>query len=1556
MAQIESTQALVLRLQKELETLQPELRKRVIMVETNIAEIGDDKEKAEDVKLVIAVDEELIRKQAEQIKELSSKAKADLDAAMPALHDAMIQLESLDKADIAEIRVYTNPPEMIRVLMAALCCLLGESEDWSNARQVLLDMQFLKRLTDFDRDNVPSTILERLEEHIKNPELTIDNLARVSLACKSLCQWVLAMCSYLQVMRLVEPKQRMVAQLSEEMGETQAKLNDKQIELAAVENQLRKLAAQLEENVHSRNQLKAQIETTSIRQVRAKQLLMYLKSELNRWKQDLAVYDTKINNLIGDILMASASIVYFGLFPELYRDHLMKVWVAHCQKRSIPVSDNYSLVNSLGDSLQIMQWQIDGLPRDGASTENGIVMTYTKRYPLLIDPYGQAEKWLLQSVGKGEMIVCTGSESNILQQLEHAIRNGLQLLITEIHNINGALLESLLSIRSGLLEDPKFSLKLGDIKVECNRNFRMFIMTKQSPGKLLPHITTKMCIINFSVTKLGLEDQLLGEVVRHERPHLEQSWEQAIQTIASNRLKLRDIEDNVLGQLGGSTKNILDDDVIMQSIGDCHTTAVDTQSRAQAAEQAEAEINKTRREYLTVASRAASMFFILMELPTMNPMYCYSLSYFKQLFEASLKLSDDPMRPELAKLSQIEKLRSSVTYGIVNVISRGLFSEHKLLLSFMIACSIYRQNSIAVKPPELIAIEDELEISRSNIDVGGKKNDTLHPTTGLGLVTNSEGSFEVITDAEWQFFLRGVPSNQVRLGAGLMFGRNQAKGKPPEWLTQTQIDALDYMDLNFNFFAGISAGVYKESELWKTVVGMSNVYQAFNTLGKWGELTGFQRLMLIKVLSPNYLIQSIKDFTGSVLGSELIHFKPLELAQVFSESTNKTPMLFIQAIGSGSDPANELEQFASTMGRQNKLQIISLGSGQGPAASSLLTRAMRLGMWVFLQNCHLAMSWMPVLEKTVANLTGVVDSNTEKVHPSFRLWLSSEPVSYFPTSILQQSLKMVLEAPVGIKENTLRSLTSLPSSFFDAKLFASKEDEGEEDSLSLSDVSRLKARKLALNRENLNVWRAMVVRLCFFHAVVQERNRFGHSGWNSTYSFHLGDLQASLSFLELAMFDFYPIATHWSTKWMAISEFAGNVIYGGHVSDEWDRKCMGLLLDQFSSPNTQVGGSKTRRTLTDDFTYSQTAYLTPRFDIPDPGTLFTYRAYIDQIQTPALEKLLGMPQNAQKLLNLHEGNEFMTMVRQIQHDTASVSRIVQSAETVLGQATHILDVLPLNIDMKLASALRAGADNSSPDSILVKFFYREVDRFNQLLNAVRDSLEALINAINGASIMSPDDEALFQSIETNTVPAVWQRVAYPSCKNLGSWISDLELRVNFMNGWLKGGTPSTFWLSGLFYAKGFLTAVLQRKARQSGVAIDSLKFNFIVLDEGVLEKLNTQGDGGINVHGLFVASARWDPVRHTLTESSAESLYEKMPSIRLVPISTERIERAGDDVDDVLPPPRVYSCPLFRTSARSSETAANRVSENFLLSVELPCDRRSDYWILRGVVLLGEVD
>lgn len=85
-----------------------------------------------------------------------------------------------------------------------------------------------------------------------------------------------------------------------------------------------------------------------------------------------------------------------------------------------------------------------------------------------------------------------------------------------------------------------------------------------------------------------------------------------------------------------------------------------------------------------------------------------------------------------------------------------------------------------------------------------------------------------------------------------------------------------------------------------------------------------------------------------------------------NKSRDLYPLLFCM-LQIGSDPTGQLERLAlDTHGSTLHLDMISLGRGQGVKAEELITKARRLkGHWVFLQNCHLAASFMPRLREIV---------------------------------------------------------------------------------------------------------------------------------------------------------------------------------------------------------------------------------------------------------------------------------------------------------------------------------------------------------------------------------------------------------------------------------------------------------------------------------------------------------------------------------------------------------------------------------------------------------------
>lgn len=117
--------------------------------------------------------------------------------------------------------------------------------------------------------------------------------------------------------------------------------------------------------------------------------------------------------------------------------------------------------------------------------------------------------------------------------------------------------------------------------------------------------------------------------------------------------------------------------------------------------------------------------------------------------------------------------------------------------------------------------------------------------------------------------------------------------------------------------------------------------------------------MILRTIRPDKLIPAVQDYVTDELGAKFITPPSFDLAKIYSDSSSTTPLIFI--LSPGSDPFASLNSFAQQ--KKKKISSISLGQGQGPLAQRMINDGQKNGDWVVLQNCHLAVTWMPTLEK-----------------------------------------------------------------------------------------------------------------------------------------------------------------------------------------------------------------------------------------------------------------------------------------------------------------------------------------------------------------------------------------------------------------------------------------------------------------------------------------------------------------------------------------------------------------------------------------------------------------
>eukprot|EP00798_Chlamydomonas_sp_ICE-L_P010614 gene10614-12287_t len=528
------------------------------------------------------------------------------------------------------------------------------------------------------------------------------------------------------------------------------------------------------------------------------------------------------------------------------------------------------------------------------------------------------------------------------------------------------------------------------------------------------------------------------------------------EVVRRERTDLEEARDRLIVSISNDKRQLQDlEDKILKLLRESRVI----NARVKEAEETEKKINEAREVYRPVPVRGSLLYFVIADLAAVDPMYQYSLSFFTKLFNDCV----DTAAPSSDLPTRLTNLMDFITEFI------GLFESHKMIFSFLIYTSIEREAG-------------QLEQNR------------------------------------WDFLLRG----------------GRAPDKPPPtpaslatWLTPSSWMSALAAEKAVPELAQLTAALTKDDKLWETFY-----------------------LSTDPDLSP---MAPLAQSLGLPSGED-------ELAACGLCPGGMMAMLLVKVL-CDDKVMGVVQRFGESMGYRagGRLHIISLGQGQGPIAEGTLGVAMRSGDWLCLQNCHLAKSWMPRLEHIIEDIqtkyeksantmsttdlsgppspsltkpsspaglsrVGTTDTfeadilaartglksptlagpgsigrtqmvDKDAVHPGFRLWLTSMPAKHFPVPVLQNGIKIAMEPPKGLRANMRRTFADMSPNYMSL--------EGVEDDEDLPDIGAAAA------------WKKMVFSLAFFHALIQERRKFGALGWNIRYEFSSGDLDCALQTLHM---------------------------------------------------------------------------------------------------------------------------------------------------------------------------------------------------------------------------------------------------------------------------------------------------------------------------------------------------------------------------------------------------------------------------------------------------------
>ena len=949
---------------KELDKKQEEMKIKFDKIVADTEKANKSKEKAE-------IKKKQIEETKKEIDERTNKVNEELSTVVPKMEAAKQAIGNMSKKNIAtlkSLKVVKNTLKLPLRLIAMIYIFLTkkiikEKLDWDEIKNCIFKEDFISTIKNTKAENLGPKLTNLIQKEISATDWDIDKIKSGFLEVGLLAEWLESTVACANINNQMEPLKKEIADLNAEKDKVVAEYDEIAKEIETLEKNIEQLKTQYDDSVTESDKIKEEITQVQNKVERSEKLLINLSSEKERWSKQMNEFKININNLLGDTFLSSSFLAYIGFYDAFYRKYLKEKARQISKQNEIISSNDFDEVEWLTKANDKAIWQNCKLPNDNICLENATILQRFNRYPLIIDPAGQATEFIKTYYATKKLTSTTFTDSSFLKLLENALRFGYPILVQDVEKID-PIMNSLLN-KEIHKQSGRNLIRIGDQEIDFSLTFNMFMITRDSSCHFTPDLCSRVTFLNFTITPSSLQNQILDIVLKNERPEVNQRKEELIKAQREYKVQLRQLEEDLLTALN-SEGNLLENNEVMTRLEEIKKKSFEISEEVSKSEDIMKELESTMNEYAPLANKASRIFFALDSLEVIHYLYRYSLSFFMDILNYVIISKEVQEVPKNQYAIRQAKIIQILFKEIYHRVGYSLLNKDKALLAMRLA-QINLGDKFKNEINLLLKINSNIMNDASDISsdiLGGKL--TLNQKKQLSELNKSEPFTglvsEITSNSEaWNNFYNDA------------FAENSI---PVEFLNKHKENISNEKDQKI-----------------------------------FDEIT---KSILLLVFRPDRMLNSIQSFLKEVFNEELVNIPELDLVKVIKDETNcKMPILFCSA--PGFDASTKIESLARQLNK--KFLSIAIGSSEGfELVEKNWASKIKSGEWLVLKNVHLAPNWLNEIEKRLY---------ANEPNPNFRLFLTMEFNPKIPANVLRISRKFVFELPSGIKHSLIRSYANV---------------------------------------------------------------------------------------------------------------------------------------------------------------------------------------------------------------------------------------------------------------------------------------------------------------------------------------------------------------------------------------------------------------------------------------------------------------------------------------------------------------------------------------------------